>query len=65
MSDLFGFVPEASGLSHRESYYILNLIISDMLLDEGLITQEEYSEIDSILKQKYHPALSVFISENP
>ena len=45
--------------------FTLNLLISKKLLKEGLITQMEYDEIDTILKEKYNPFLLAFISENP
>ena len=59
------FISDTSDLMQRETDYNLNLLISKKLLENGLITQKEYAVIDTILKKKYRPNLSVFISENP
>jgi len=55
---------ENAKLMNREMDYNINLIISKKLLECGLINQEEYDEIDTILQQRYAPSLSIFISEN-
>ena len=34
------------------------------MLEKGLITQEEYSDIDTTLLQKYRPYLGSLFSEN-
>ena len=50
------------------SNYMRLLALPDevqLALKEGLITQMEYDEIDTILKEKYNPFLLAFISENP
>ncbi len=65
MSNLLDLVSETSDLMQRETDYNLNLLISKKLLEKGLITQKEYAVIDTILKKKYCPNLSMFISENP
>ena len=34
------------------------------MLDKGLITEEEYAVIDTILHEKYRPYLGTLLSEN-
>ena len=61
----FELAAEDTDFIQREMDFTLNLLISKKLLKEGLITQMEYDEIDTILKEKYNPFLLAFISENP
>ena len=65
MPNSFELAAEDTDFIQREMDFILNLLISKKLLKEGLITQMEYDEIDTILKEKYNPFLLAFISENP
>lgn len=51
-------------LMQREMSYQLSMLISKALLKKGLLTPAEYAEIDTILRQKFRPSLSIFISEN-
>ena len=39
----------------REAGYRFSLAVKGMLLDKGLITQEEYRRIEPILAQKFSP----------
>ncbi|MCR5599526.1 MAG: hypothetical protein K6G33_02115 [Ruminococcus sp.] len=55
---------EDNNLMKRETEYRLQLAHSKRLLKMGLIKQSELKQIDTILRQKYQPALSAFISEN-
>lgn len=65
MLNSFELAAEDTDFIQREMDFTLNLLISKKLLKEGLITQIEYDEIDTILKEKYNPFLLAFISENP
>jgi hypothetical protein len=65
MPNSFELAAEDTDFIQREMDFTLNLLISKKLLKEGLITQMEYDEIDTILKEKYNPFLLAFISENP
>ena len=65
MPNSFELAAEDTDFIQREMEFTLNLLISKKLLKEGLITQIEYDEIDTILKEKYNPFLLAFISENP
>ena len=40
---------------NREAGYRFSLAVMGMLLDKGLITQEEYRRIEPILAQKFSP----------
>ena len=53
----------------REEYrndmlYHAALSMGKAMLEKGLITPEEYAEIDTILLQKYRPYLGDLFSEN-
>ena len=65
MPNSFELAAEDTDFIQREMDFILIFLISKKLLKEGLITQMEYDEIDTILKEKYNPFLLAFISENP
>ena len=65
MPNSFELAAEDTDFIQREMDFTLNLLISKKLLKEGLITQMEYDEIDTILKEKYNPFLLAFFSENP
>lgn len=58
-------VSETSDFIQREIDFNLSILVSKKLLKEGLITEMEYNEIDTILERKYSPFLSAFISQNP
>ena len=51
-------------LIKREMSYQVQMLLTKKLLRMGLLTDSEYAEIDTILRQKFRPSLSVFISEN-
>ena len=65
MPNSFELAAEDTDFIQREVDFTMNLLISKKLLKEGLITQMEYDEIDTILKEKYNPFFLAFISENP
>lgn len=46
-----------------ELNYSLTMIIVKQLKIEGVISDDEYKEIDAILLKKYRPVLSVLFSE--
>ena len=48
----------------NDMLYHAAISIGKSLLEKGLITQEEYAEIDTILLQKYSPYLGGLLSEN-
>lgn len=48
-----------------ELRYRMSLAVARSLLEEGAITQEEYSEIDTILSQKHRPILGTLLAGKP
>lgn len=44
--------------------YEAGISVGKTMLEEGLITPEEYAEIDTILLQLYRPYLGSLLSEN-
>ena len=47
-----------------EKQYQVALAMAKTLLEKGLLTQEEYAVIDTILLDKFRPALGILLSEN-
>lgn len=48
-----------------EMQYMLALGIAKGLLEKGLLTEEEYTVIDTILTDIFKPSLSKLLSEYP
>jgi len=48
-----------------EKQYQAALSIARNLRSKGLLTEQEYAEIDTILRKKYAPSLGTLLSENP
>lgn len=47
-----------------EKNYQSSRQIAENLRSKGLLTEEEFGEIDTILLQKYRPSLGTLFSEN-
>lgn len=47
-----------------EKRYQVALSMAKTLLEKGLLTQEEYAVIDTILLEKFKPSLGTLLSEN-
>lgn len=47
-----------------EKRYQVAIAMAKSLLEKGLLTQEEYAVIDTILLNKYRPSLGTLLSEN-
>ena len=47
----------------REKLYQTTMEIARRMLREGLITEEEYAEIDTRMAQKYKPVFGTLYSE--
>ena len=45
-----------------ELRYRMSLAVARAMLEEGAITKEEYSEIDTILLQKHRPILGTLLA---
>ena len=48
-----------------ELRYRMSLSVARSMLEEGAITKEEYSEIDTILLEKYRPTLGTLLAGKP
>ena len=48
-----------------ELRYRMSLSVAGALLEEGAISEEEYSEIDTILREKYRPVLGTLLAGKP
>ena len=48
-----------------ERLYRMSLSIAKTMLKKGIITKDEYLEIDSILLQKYRPTLGTLLAGKP
>lgn len=48
-----------------ELRYRMSLSVARSLLEEGAITQEEYSKIDTILLKKHRPILGTLLAGKP
>ena len=49
---------------HNDMLYHAAISMAKYMLEKGLITEEEYAEIDTILLEKYRPYLGTLLSEN-
>lgn len=48
-----------------ERLYRMSLSIAKTMLKKGIITKDEYLEIDTILLQKYRPTLGTLLAGKP
>lgn len=47
---------------HAEKMYLLCLGTAKSMLEKGVISEDEFSKIDTILLEKYKPTLSTLLS---
>ena len=52
----------SEGEFRAEMRYRMSLAVARAMLEEGAITKEEYSEIDTILLQKHRPILGTLLA---
>ena len=50
---------------NAERRYQTAIIFAKKLLDEGIINQKDYTEIDTKLLEKYRPTMSTLLSGKP
>lgn len=48
-----------------EQLYQISLSIAKSMLEKGTISKEEYTQIDTMLLEKYRPNLGVLLAGNP
>lgn len=48
-----------------ERLYQMSLSVAKTMLRKGVISEEEYSEIDTILLRKYQPILGTLLAGKP
>lgn len=48
-----------------EKMYRISLSVARSMLEKGIISKEEYSEIDTILLEKYRPVLGTLLAGKP
>lgn len=50
---------------HAEKMYLLCLGTAKVMLEKGIISEEEFTKIDTMLLEKYKPTLSTLLSGKP
>lgn len=50
---------------HAEKMYLLCLGTAKVMLKKGIISEEEFTKIDTMLLEKYKPTLSTLLSGKP
>lgn len=48
-----------------ERLYLMSLSVAKSMLRQGVISKEEFAEIDTILLKKYQPTLGTLLSGKP
>lgn len=48
-----------------ERLYRMSLSVAKSMLKEGVISEDEFSEIDTILLEKYRPTLGTLLAGKP
>lgn len=48
-----------------ERLYQMSLSVAKSMLEKGVISEKEFSEIDTILLKKYRPTLGTLLSGKP
>lgn len=50
---------------HAERLYRMSLSVAKAMLEKGMISKNEFAEIDTILLKKYQPTLGTLLSGKP
>lgn len=48
-----------------ERLYQISISIAKAMLEKGTLSEEDYTQIDTILLEKYRPVLGTLLSGNP
>lgn len=70
MSVILGTVSKAVKRMDKEQFraerlYQMSLSVAKSMLEKGVISEKEFSEIDTILLKKYRPTLGTLLSGKP
>lgn len=52
-------------MNQNEITYLVTIKLFQKMLESGLITESEYSVIDTNMRAKYQPKIGTLFSENP
>lgn len=53
------------GQFRAEKLYRISLSLAETMLEKGILSREEFSEIDTMLLQKYRPILGTLLAGKP
>ena len=53
------------GQFQAERLYQMSISVAKSMLEKGVISEKEFSEIDTILLKKYRPTLGTLLSGKP
>lgn len=48
-----------------ERLYLISLFVAKSMLQKGIISEQEFADIDTILLEKYRPILSTLLAGKP
>ncbi len=48
-----------------ERLYLMSLSVAKSMLEKSVISEEEFSQIDTILREKYRPILGTLLAGKP
>ena len=70
MNAISGTVSKAVMLVSEEQFrverlYLMSLSVAESMLQKGIISEDEFSEIDTILLEKYRPILGTLLAGKP
>ena len=58
-------MPVSEEQFRAERFYLMSLSVAESMLQKGIISEDEYSEIDTILLEKYRPTLGTLLAGKP
>ncbi len=60
-----GYTAIAKERFRAEKMYRISLSVANSMLEKGVISKEEYSEMDALLLEKYRPVLGTLLAGKP
>ena len=58
-------MPVSEEQFRAERLYLMSLSVAETMLQKGVISEDEYSEIDTILLEKHRPILGTLLAGKP